>query len=101
MQINDARLAARRRWFDPEPSPPLRRWLTRLLALIYPLRCVATGEPLPIDARAPFSEAGFESLPWIGDGCPRCGAPLAPGLAPRSEERRVGKACRSRGAPYH
>ena len=36
--------------------------------------------------------------------CLRCGAPLAAHLmvnALRSEERRVGKECRSRWSPYH
>src|SRR2546429_7355253 len=39
----------------------------------------------------------FDSLP----GSPVCNGPSATALPPRSEERRVGKECRSRWSPYH
>src|SRR2546426_4609015 len=32
---------------------------------------------------------------------PTCGSPIIPVCTPRSEERRVGKECRSRWSPYH
>src|SRR3712207_7291506 len=38
---------------------------------------------------------------WTGPGGPCRGRPSAPAAAQRSEERRVGKECRSRWSPYH
>ena len=46
-----------------------------------------------------------ESTTGIGEGIAiphgKCDAVTKPGLAARSEERRVGKECRSRWSPYH
>ena len=48
-----------------------------------------------------------EAIVFAGDDIPdyevmRCvGLPIAPATGRRSEERRVGKECRSRWSPYH
>src|SRR5256885_13382352 len=52
--------------------------------------------------RPDFPQQGGDPRP--GDprsGDPRSGDPRSGGMAARSEERRVGKECRSRWSPYH
>src|SRR5258707_4398342 len=56
--------------------------------------------PISRDEPAPEAEDERESLPMSVDhsGCPDCHTRPD---NPRSEERRVGKECRSRWSPYH
>src|SRR3712207_7515928 len=60
---------------------------------------VAGWRPLPLtvrDARRRTASLGLGAAPAT-----RTTSPVAPGAEPRSEERRVGKECRSRWSPYH
>src|SRR3712207_9545545 len=52
--------------------------------------------PLPIK-RPPLKPSGCAAVP----SAPFPTKTLRTGIAPRSEERRVGKECRSRWSPYH
>ncbi|MFH1377748.1 MAG: ComF family protein [Planctomycetota bacterium] len=83
MPFPSARETVKRQWFNNETRPErsARRFVRMLLALVYPMRCLATGRALPLDSSVALSEDGFDSLPWIdGAFCHRCGAPSAPGL---------------------
>ena len=49
-----------------------------------------------------LAEAGAElAFTYLGDALKKRVVPLAEKLNSRSEERRVGKECRSRWSPYH
>src|SRR5256886_14983808 len=79
------------RWFDPAK----RRW--------FAATTVASDELETVDAIAAVTWLQRESGQWlrvpIGVIGPR--EATAAQLAVRSEERRVGKECRSRWSPYH
>src|SRR2546422_11469359 len=81
-----SRLAAVRGAEDPD-----------LLQLVDDARCPAVA-----DAHAPLQQRGRADLVLDADlgGLPEQGIPRAFAV-PRSEERRVGKECRSRWSPYH
>src|SRR2546426_2452676 len=77
-----------------------------LEAEIQSLKAAKAGEEKAPASRAPEPQAGTAAAP----AAPAAGAatPSAPGefggqlpVYGRSEERRVGKECRSRGSPYH
>ena len=79
-----------------------RRALLCMLAV--PLLALAprSEESLPASAAEPaampekYVALTFDDGPW-----PETTEQLLDGLAERSEERRVGKECRSRWSPYH
>src|SRR2546430_12216573 len=54
--------------------------------------------------RIRFGQPAYETRRDAGPECARCdqeGSPVAKRTGGRSEERRVGKECRSRWSPYH
>src|SRR3712207_2411813 len=112
-----------------ERSPRLKVWLVWLVPLGLAAACAAQNPEYDRDGSGPAQGADAASRGWaLGAACTsagdcasgfcadgvccssqcsqRCGSCALPGLAgtcspaPRSEERRVGKECRSRWSPY-
>ena len=86
----------------------LKKVKETILELIYPSKCPFCGEIVSAGKKHSTEHNGIckacrEKLPYIGEvRCMCCGKPLTdPAEEYRSEERRVGKECRSRWSPYH
>src|SRR3989449_11464781 len=100
-------------------QPPLRCASLRLLAAAETWRsgssrqgCASNGVQVPIPSIARFRRLAYpghgevttyERLGWKSHGCHTVYAVSVGAIwvASRSEERRVGKECRSRWSPYH
>src|SRR3989441_10752110 len=97
-----ARLQAELRAALPDLNRRYRRALAARFAVTLgdELQGLLTS-PAPVWDVAHFIRARFPEIAWVV-ACGRgpISTPLA-ATAPRSEERRVGKECRSRGSPYH
>src|SRR2546426_11120712 len=80
-------------WIYPRPLEPTREWITKKFAKN---ASIAEANPRVLKAGHAYGETAeiFAEHYTIEP------AEMAPGLY-RSEERRVGKECRSRWSPYH
>src|SRR2546425_7275739 len=83
-----------------------RGWLGEIsnavVSVFFPSGCRICDRLLTSASRVPLCEeclSSFERVPGIL--CEVCGRPLPGLMQERSEERRVGKECRSRWSPYH
>src|SRR2546422_10002171 len=77
---------------------PLRQLDQRGVGAAVPKRCITREAAAPLGAR-PLLEQEPELVARVGRHAP--GRVHLPSLVVRSEERRVGKECRSRWSPYH
>src|SRR2546427_11514260 len=63
----------------------------------------AKGDPVPLStfATTKWVKGAQQTVRYNGYPAVRIEGSAAPGFSSRSEERRVGKECRSRWSPYH
>src|SRR2546425_9706720 len=78
-----------------------RKFLARIVDSEKDASCVPAGEGKPAKAQPHFAGLGRGMQSYRPGSRGDDGFELGPRLMERSEERRVGKECRSRWSPYH